>query len=156
MGRLLGDIEGSELVRDPLSISAVNVREIRRLHDRAAKLPKTLVEELARTTTQAQGVWQEARQSNDFASFRPWLEKIVALKRQEAAAIGYQESPYDALLDEYEPGATTRDVAQVFAALRKELTPLLESILTSGRTPDRELLHRDYPVDRQQEFGKET
>src|SRR5262249_34079179 len=115
-----------------------------------------LVEGLARTATQAQGVWQEARQHDDFASFRPWLEKIIALKQQEAAAIGYTETPYDALLDEYEPGATTREIAQVFAALRKELTPLLESILASGRTPRRDLLRREFPVDKQQEFGKET
>ena len=44
---------------------------------------------------------------NDFAQFKPWLEKIVALKVQEAQAVGYQGVPYDALLDEYEPGVTT-------------------------------------------------
>ena len=156
VARLLGEIEGSALVADADSAAAVNVREIRRAHDRAVKLPKKLVEELARTTTRAQGVWQEARQKNDFATFRPWLEKIVALKRQEAAAIGFDETPYDALLDEYEPGATTREVARVFAALRKELTPLLGAILDSGRAPKRELLRREFPVDRQQEFGKEA
>src|SRR5262249_20569327 len=84
------------------------------------------------------------------------LEKIVGLKREEAAAVGFEDSPYDALLDEYEPGASTREVAQVFAALRKELTPLLGEIRDSGRTPNRDLLHRDYPIDRQQEFGLEA
>ncbi|HMF11023.1 MAG TPA: carboxypeptidase M32, partial [Gemmataceae bacterium] len=156
MEKLLGEVESSALVRDAESPAAVNVREIRRVHDRAVKLPKALVEELARTTTQAQGVWQEARQKNDFAAFRPWLEKIVALKRQEAAAIGYDESTYDALLDEYEPGATTREVARVFAALRKDLAPLLKAILESGHTPKRELLRREFPVEKQQEFGKEA
>jgi carboxypeptidase Taq len=156
MGRLLGEIEGSSLVADPDSPAAVNSREIRRVYNRAVKLPKTLVEELARTTTRAQGVWQEARQKNDFTTFRPWLEKIVALKRQEAAAIGFDDTAYDALLDEYEPGATTREIARVFAALRKELTPLLAAILDSGRAPRRELLQRDFPVDAQQEFGKEA
>src|SRR5262249_36552524 len=107
LGRLLGELEASAHVAETDSAAAVNIREIRRVYDRAVKLPKTLVEELARTTTQAQGVWQEARKNNDFATFRPWLEKIVALKRQQAAAIGYDETPYDALLDEYEPGATT-------------------------------------------------
>jgi carboxypeptidase Taq len=156
IGRLLNELEGSELVRDGESPPAVNVREIRRIHDRAVKLPKRLVEELARTTTQAQGVWQEARSKSDFAAFQPWLEKIVGLKREEAAAVGFEESPYDALLDEYEPGATTREVAQVFAALRKELTPLLGEILESGRAPNRDLLHREYPIDRQEEFGREA
>jgi carboxypeptidase Taq len=156
MGRLLGEVEESALIEAANGPATVNVREIRRVYNRAVKLPKTLVEELARTTTQAQGVWQEARQNNDFASFRPWLEKIVALKRQQAAAIGYDETPYDALLDEYEPGATTRDVSRVFAGLRKELTPLLGAILDSGRAPRREMLHREYPVEKQQEFGKDA
>jgi carboxypeptidase Taq len=156
IGRLLAEVEGSEIVREGESVLAVNVREIRRLYNRAVKLPKKLVEELARTTTQAQGVWQEARKNNDFETFRPWLEKIVTLKREEAAAIGYEDSPYDALLDEYEPGATTREISEVFAALRKELTPLLSAILQSGRKPRRELLHREYPVERQEAFGKEA
>src|SRR5690242_3780473 len=110
VGQALAAIEGSELVRDPTNDAAVNVREIRRGYDRSVKLPKELVEELARVTTHAQQVWQEARQANDFAAFQPWLEKIVALKRQEAAAVGYTHVPYDALLDEFEPGATTAEI----------------------------------------------
>src|ERR1700687_105531 len=87
IGELLGTVEQSPLIRDPESGPAVNAREIRRNYDRAVKLPKTLVEEIARTTTRAQQVWQEARKQNDFARFRPWLEKVVDLKRQEAAAV---------------------------------------------------------------------
>src|SRR5208282_4706436 len=95
----------------------VNVREIRRVRDRAVKMPASLVEDLARTTTRAQNVWQEARQNNDFASFAPWLDKIVRLKRQEAQAVGYKAAPYDALLDEYEPGATAAELTKVFREL---------------------------------------
>src|SRR5204862_153756 len=64
--------------------------EMCRAYDRAVKLPKELVEEIARITTRAQQVWQEARKANDFPTFRPWLEKIIHLKRQEAKAIGYE------------------------------------------------------------------
>src|SRR5262249_30750 len=121
IGELLTRVEGSPLVRDPESAPAVNVREIRRVYDRAVKLPKELVEGLARVTTRAQQIWQEARQSSGFAAFEPWLEKIVKLKREEATAIGFKGAPYDALLDEYEPGATTAEITGVFAALRAEL-----------------------------------
>jgi carboxypeptidase Taq len=151
MGELLFEVEASSLPKQ--EDTAVNVREIRRTYNRAVKLPKELVEELARVTTRAQQVWQEARQANDFAGFRPWLEKIVHLKRQEAAAIGYKASPYDALLDEYEPGATAKEITKVFADLREDLIPLLGSILSSGRTAPREILSREYPVDRQEMFG---
>jgi carboxypeptidase Taq len=154
IGELLADVEGSRLVAEADGDAAVNVREVRRAYDRAVKVPKELVEELARVTSQAQQVWQEARHANDFAAFKPWLEQIVRLKREQAQAIGYQAVPYDALLDEYEPGATTAEVTRTFAALRQELVPLLEALAASGRKPKRDLLEREWPVDRQQVFGQ--
>jgi carboxypeptidase Taq len=153
IGELLAKVEGSELVKDPETDAAVNVREIRRVYDRAVKMPARLVEEIARTTTRAQNVWQEARAKNDFPAFAPWLEKIVSLKREEAQAVGYRESPYDALLDEYEPSATAREITKVFAELRAELVPLVASITNSPKKPRTELLQREYPVDRQHLFG---
>src|SRR5262245_8888924 len=152
VGECLAAVEGSDLVENSESATAVNVREIRRGYDRAVKLPKDLVEELARVTTRAQQVWQEARAANDFASFCPWLERVIALKRREADAVGYKEHPYDALLDEYEPGATAAQVRQVFAALSAELVPLIATIGQSSRKPRRDILERDYPVDMQQSF----
>ncbi len=105
VGELLAEVEGSAIVRDPESVAAANIREMRRMYDRSTRLPRSLVEETARTTSLAQREWILARQDADFARFRPWLEKIVALKRCEAEALGYEDVAYDALLDEYEPGA---------------------------------------------------
>jgi carboxypeptidase Taq len=154
IAELLQTVEGSLLVHDPQCAAAVNVREIRRLHDRAVKVPAELVEEIARTTTRAQQTWQEARHENDFAAFEPWLGKIVALKRQEAQAVGYREHPYDALLDEYEPGATSAEITRVFAELRAQLSPLVVRIIATGKSPRRDILEREYPVDRQTFFGQ--
>jgi carboxypeptidase Taq len=156
VGELLGQLESSSYCREVDSIPVANIREIRRTYNRLVKLPKELVEELARVATRAQQVWQDARQANDFARFRPWLEKIIALKRQEAQAIGYKHVPYDALLDEYEPGATTAQIAKVFAALREELVPLVGAILDSGRAQRRDILEREYPVEQQRLFGEQT
>jgi carboxypeptidase Taq len=154
IGELLAAVENSPLVADPGSAAAANVREIRRTYDRATKLPKELVVELARVTTQAQGVWQEARQASSFSLFYPWLEKIVALKRREAAALGYKDHAYDALLDEYEPGAKTAEIRSLFADLSAGLVPLIAAIANSGKQPDRDLLHREFPVDRQALFAQ--
>jgi carboxypeptidase Taq len=131
-----------------------NLREIRRGYERACKLPADLVEELARTTTQAQQVWDLARRDDDFPAFEPWLKKIIQLKRREAAAIGYSHTPYDALLEEYEPGATTAEIETVFGDLRRDLVALLERILGSGKRPNAAILKRDFPVDRQVIFGQ--
>src|SRR5262249_14993083 len=149
VGELLGEIEGSDPVRDPGSDEAANVREIRRAYDRAVKLPATLVEELARVSTTAQAVWRDARKASDFSLFFPHLQTLVGLLRQKADAIGYAASRYDALLDEYEPGATAADVTAVFAKLRAELVPLVQAILATGRKAPKHLLERDFPVDRQ-------
>jgi carboxypeptidase Taq len=154
IGELLSAIEGSTLVADLASDAGANVREIRRSFDRAVKLPKDLVEELARVTTEAQGAWQEARESNEFSRFQPWLERIVVLKRREADAVGYKSTPYDALLDEFEPGATASEITKLFAELRRDLVPLVAAIASSKRKPRREILQREYAIDRQQLFGQ--
>jgi carboxypeptidase Taq len=154
LGSLLDDVERSEIVREKESDAAVNVREIRRVRDRAVKLPKELVEELARVTTRAQQIWQEARQANDFASFAPWLERIVYLKRQEAQAVGFRDVPYDALLDEYEPGATTAQTRRLFAELCSEVVPLVGKIVASRQRPHQEILQGDFPIEDQKAFGR--
>jgi carboxypeptidase Taq len=154
LGDLLDEVERSTLVKGPDGDVAVNVREIRRVYDRAVKLPAALVEELARVTTRAQQVWRDARKANDFAAFRPHLDTILGLLRQKAQAIGYRDSPYDALLDEYEPGATAAEVTKLFAALRAELVPLVQAIASSGRRPRKEVLEREYAVDRQRLFAE--
>ncbi len=151
LGELLAT---AETLPDKDAVAAGNLREIRRAYDRAVKLPADLVAELARTATRAQQVWRAARKANDFAAFAPWLEKIVALKRREAQAVGYRAAPYDALLDEYEPGATTAEITQLFAQLRAELTPLIGAIVAGGKRPRMEILEREYPVERQQLFGQ--
>lgn len=120
IGDLLADLKGSSLITDPETAEAANIREIRRCYERAVRLPRRLLTELARVTTLAHHEWAFARRAADFGRFRPWLDKIVALKRREADALGYPDAPYDALLDEYEPGAKSRDIALLFAALRRE------------------------------------
>ena len=144
----------SPLAADPHSDAGADIANLRRDYDRKTKLPQALVEELARLAVLGQQVWAEARKANDFARFQPLLERTVELKRQEAAAIGYDETPYDALLDEFEPGAKTREVTQVLAALRDQLVPLVAEIAASSRRPDLEPLKRRFPIDLQEQFGR--
>ena len=154
IGELLAAIEGSDLVTDPEADAAANVRELRRSYDRATKLPQALVEELARVTTQAQQVWQTAKAKNDFPQFQPWLEKVVALKREEAAAVGFKDHPYNALIEEYEPGTTVADLKVLFAGLTQELVPLIRRIAESPKKPDASILQREFPIDRQKIFAE--
>ncbi|MEA2063806.1 MAG: carboxypeptidase M32 [Gemmatimonadota bacterium] len=154
VGELLSACEGTDLVSDARAAEAVNVREIRRRYDKKTRLPRRLVEELARTTSLAHAAWIEARRERDFGVFRPWLEKIVTLKREQAEATGYEDSPYDALLDDYEPGEKGSHLKELFSGLRDGLVPLIEKITASPCQPGGSFLERDYPPERQRRFGE--
>jgi carboxypeptidase Taq len=156
IGDWLSELERSELVTDPISVPAVNVREARRSYDRAVKLPPALVEELARTAVLAQQAWAEARAKSTFAIFRPWLEKIVALVKQAAACLGNPSRPYDALLDEFEPGDTADDLKDVFESLRAPLVDLVGRIMSSGRKAPVEILERHYPAAAQEKLARQA
>ena len=153
LGELLASLE-SDASKDTESPLSVNVRELRRRHDRIARIPLDLFQETARTVALAEEEWGVAFRDDDFPRFEPWLEKIVRLKREEARAIGFSGEAYDALLDEYEPGATSAELEALFAELRPELGTLLARIGRSRRKPKRALLGRDFPVDRQKIFGE--
>ena len=156
LGQWLAALAESPLAAEGESDAGVTIRRLKRRYDKKVKLPQSLVEELARTAVLGQQTWQEARAKDDFAAFRPVLEKTVRLKREEADALGYPECPYDALLDDYEPEELTGNVARVLAALREELVPLVAEIRSSGRQPDVSILQRRYPVDVQESFGREV
>jgi carboxypeptidase Taq len=154
LGELLAAVEGSDLLADPGAPAAVNVRALRREYDRFVRLPRSLVEDVARTTALAQKAWAAAHAAADFAHFRPWLERIVELKRAEAECVGYADEPYDALLEDYEPGLRSAVVGRLFGALRRELVPLAERIAGAPRHPDAAVLRRHFPRDRQRRFGE--
>jgi carboxypeptidase Taq len=153
IGELLGQLEGSPLLADPDSPSAVNVRELRRDYDRYVRLPRKLVQDLARTTAVAQRAWAAARDASDFGRFRPHLEKIVELKRAEAGCVGYEREPYDALIEDYEPGITSEILGRLFDALRRELVPLAGRIAGASPRPDVAMLRRPGPLEGQRRFG---
>lgn len=154
IGDWLSELEGSQLVKDNGSIEAANVRETRHRYDKETKLPKELVEEITKVTTLAQGEWVKARQKNDFKAFLPWLEKVVDLTKQKAEAYGYEGEPYNALLDDYEPGATVDMVADVFKNLRNDLVTLLQKIKDAPNQPDKSIVERKYDIELQRIFGE--
>ena len=157
VGELLAAVEASDLVADPASDAAVNARWTRRRYDRATKIPASLVEEMAKTEVLAQQAWGEAKKKNDYPAFRPWLDKILGLKRQEAACVGsVSGDPYDALLDAFEPGETAANVKATFEALRGPLVELVGRIVGSGRVAPLDILHRSYPPTAQAALANEA
>ncbi len=149
---LVADLKGTELTGD----AAVNVREIDRQQSRSLKLPKKLVVDLSQTESLGHEAWIEARQKSDFALFLPWLEKIVALRKEVAERVGYEGAMYNALLDEYEPYARAEQIAPIFAQLKAQLVPLVEQIAATGLYPARGVLDQAYPIEQQELFGRQV
>ncbi|MGH7739163.1 MAG: carboxypeptidase M32, partial [bacterium] len=150
----VGDLldKASAASGDPQGDKAVNLREWKRSYDRSKKLPQSLVEEVARVTSNAQVQWVQARQEKKFSLFQPWLEKIIGLTQQQAECYGYEKNPYDALLEDYEPGLTTAQLDQLFPPLKKRLAELVVKITSSKKQPDVSILRRACPIPAQQDF----
>lgn len=139
VGDWLAALDGAKL--DP--VAAAKLRHIRRSHDRAVRVPARLAAEIARVTSVAQGKWAAARAADDFAAFVPVLEQVVALKREEGAALADGGDVYDAMLDDYEPGMTAAELDAMFGEMRPRLRALREAVLekpepkpVTGRFPE--------------------
>ncbi|MGH9422370.1 MAG: carboxypeptidase M32, partial [Thermoanaerobaculia bacterium] len=153
IAELLSEVEGTPLVADNESPEAVNVREIRRDFDRETRLPRRLVEEMARVSAMSSQAWSEARDADRFETFAPWLDQTFALAREKADAIGYEGVRYDALLDDYEPGMTTEQLSSLFAQLGPALVPLVDA-LRDRASNNSKAVERVLPVERQRAFAE--
>ncbi len=128
------------------------IRVVRRDIEKASRVPSSLIAAMAEAAGRAKGAWQEARSTDTFSTFAPHLERIVDLCIQHAEALGYEDQPYDALLDQYEEGATTRQVSEVFEEVRSQLVPFAKEMGKTGVACEGPL-HREYPEDAQWAFG---
>jgi carboxypeptidase Taq len=118
------------------AVSHANLRLIRRDYERNILVPGPLAAEIARVTSLAQGVWADARANEDVAAFLPTLEHVVRLRREEGAALARGGDVYDALLNDYEHGASAAGLSAMFGALRPRLVALRDRV--RGRpAPDR-------------------
>jgi carboxypeptidase Taq len=153
VGKLLSELEDELAGADFDSDDASIVRVTRRDYDQARKLPADLVAEVARAGSVAQPHWRKAREEANFALFAPYLEKNVELNRRIADALGYNDRPYDALLDRSEPGMTTKDLAAIFEELKQAIVPLVSGIARHADAIDDQVLHRGFDPDLQVSYA---
>jgi carboxypeptidase Taq len=156
VGQWLSCVEEGSHFQDPLSPHAVNVREWRRAHEKAVKIPEDLAVALARAASESESAWEQARPLNDWAGFLPHLRKLLFLKGEQAEAVGYSTEPYDALLDDYEPGATAGELLAILVDLKNALIPLLDRIKGASRRPEPSVLQGSYPLSAQESFAREV
>ena len=144
VGSLLAALE-DEVAKLPYDSDVASlVRVTRRDYDEARKLPPDLVAEVARAGSMARPVWEKARRDEKFSLFAPYLEKNVDLNRRIADALGYEERPYDALLDRSEPGMKTSELEAIFAELKRAIVPLVADIARHADEVDDRVLYRGF------------
>jgi carboxypeptidase Taq len=154
IGSLLDELAdwGGSLEHD--SVEAALIRTARRDYDKATRVPIELRAEMARAGALAEPVWREARRTSDFELFRPYLEQNVELKLRYIECFQPVDEPYDALLDDFEPGVTTAEVRAVFDELKTGLVRLVAEIAERADAVDDAMLTGDFPVERQEQFER--
>jgi len=154
MGELIeagaAEIEGADYESDEASL----IRLLRRNYRDARKLPPEFVAQVSEVSGHAHRAWVQAREENDFDSYRPWLEQVTKLGQEMAEFYGYEDERYDALLDKYEHDMTTAEVRSIFAALKEALVPLRQAIQERGAVVDDSLLYQPFDVDKQKAFAR--
>lgn len=152
LGELLDELERT--VNDDESRAMLRV--VRRTYDQAVKVPAELTGELSRATSQALAAWEEAKRSNRFdATYQELLAQVFSLTVERAQALGYNNSPYEALIDQYEPGINLEDVEQMFVQLKAALQPLTETIAGQEYRGDASLLRRPMNPAAQRHFNRD-
>jgi len=134
-----------------------NVYLIKKQYDEQTKLPEELVAEIARQEAITVDVWKKAKAAKNFSMFRPELEKLVELKKKAAEIlmeVKETATPYDALIDIFEPKMTAKDITKVFDELREGLTSLLKKCEASSKQPDVSILKQRVPIDVQRKIAK--
>jgi carboxypeptidase Taq len=140
----------------PESDEAANVREWRRRYDRATKVPARLVEKMERVRAHSREAWKTAREESKFRLFKSHLQKVVDLSRQMADCWGFKESPYDALIEGYEPGVTASQLRTLFSSLRPAIVSVLGPAREQSATIPADFLSGHYPVAAQQAFNQKV
>ena len=129
-----------------------NIKESLKKYIDNKKYSTEFVQQLSKTISEAFQAWQKAKAENNFLLYAPYLEKLVKLKRDECCILGFESHPYDALLDQYEPGAKTTDLEVLFADVRIQLVDFVKQIASKPQNQE-SFMFTHYNKQKQWDFG---
>ncbi len=130
-----------------------NLDEIEKDLNKIKKLPEEFVSRMSQACSEAYQAWMKARHEEDFSVFAPHLQKIIDLNLEKAEYVGYKEHPYDALLDDYEPGLTLKEVESVLGSAKKRLTGIIDQINNQQQVDDN-FLRQHFDLEEQKNLSK--
>lgn len=133
-----------------------NMYLVKKRYDEQTKLPEELVSEIAKQSALTIDIWKKAKAAKNYAMFRPELEKLVALQKKAAAILmGVKKTatPYDAMIDIFEPKMTAKQITKIFDELREGLVEILRKCQRAPKQPDVSVLKRKVPTDVQRKIA---
>ena len=124
---------------------------------KARSLSESWVEEFSELTSEAESVWEEAREEDDYEKFKPYLKKLISMKKEYADKIDSEKEPYNVLLDDFEEGMTKEKLTTFFDELKPRLISLLDEIKQS-KEYEREtgLENKEFDIDKQREMANDV
>lgn len=133
-----------------------NLREIKRQIESAHALPEELVLAKSKAGSQCEHAWRQQREENDWAGFAKNLKEVVKLSREEAKLRAEKTglSPYDALMDLYEPGMRSIEVDRLFGDLRTWLPDLIQTVQEQQKTQSIIQPQGPFSIDQQKQLGQ--
>jgi carboxypeptidase Taq len=152
VGNLLSQIEKHKDYDSLNTLQKRNIYLIRKDYDEQTKLPEDLVVETAKQEAISINTWKKAKAAKNFSMFKPELEKMLDLKKKAAdilMQVKGSATPYDALIDIYEPKMTSEKITEIFTDLRKGLVNLIAECVNAPKQPDTSFLNRKVPLDTQ-------
>lgn len=145
-----------EIVAHRDEVDFVTFREAEESLEGLQRMEKIPMEEFVAyqvLCSEAGQAWKKAKETNDFALFAPYLEKLVECNRRFAGYWDAEKKPYDVLLNQYEKGLNMEMLDKFFSELREELVPVIRAIAEKGQVVDEKFLHRTFPVHKQKELS---
>lgn len=132
---------------------------VKRLHEditKQQKLGKSFVKKFSKETAHAAESWKKAHNASNFKAFLPSLKKVINLCQKKAELIGYEAHPYDALLDEFEPGMTVAMLDDIFGSLKPKLISLVKKITSKESKTHAFDCEGIFPIDKQKELSHDV
>jgi len=133
-----------------------NVYLVTKEYRRVSSIPPDKFEKFTIACSKGESVWQEAKAESNFSKFKPYLEEIVGYLKEFVEYYGYEENKYDALLEDYEPSMTTKDLKKIIEGLKAELVPFIRDLISKGKAPDTSILKGNFDKASQEKLSHEV
>ncbi|WP_367356962.1 carboxypeptidase M32, partial [Mesotoga sp.] len=156
VGVLLSQLNENKVQEELTEDEKAMVRVATKSYRRAKAIPPELYQKYSVLTSNSERVWEKARKENDFNSLEPYLEEIVELSREMARLYGFEENPYDALLEGFEEGMTARKLRKIIEPLKSELIPFIKKIMEEGELPDTSVLEGRFNRRAQEKLSRKA